>query len=292
MLRLVQPNIPQKDKWQAQNRGKHFNNLLTLSSLNIEPGIVERPTHIIWPETATPFVLDGNDPALRIISQIIPSKGALLTGSPRRTVVDKTTVNVWNSLHVVDGSAKIVETYNKSHLVPFGEYIPFRRYLDNFTSLTKLTRGRIDFSSGSGKRTLSVPGAPPVSPLICYEVIFSGSVVSNGKNGESKPEWLLNITNDAWFGVSSGPYQHLAAAQLRAVEEGLPLVRVANTGISAVIDGLGRIYRESKLNERTYIDSKLPMSLKEPTIFSKINDAGILLLIVLIFMVSRFKWCA
>ena len=266
--------------------------MLTLSSLNIEPGIIERPTHIIWPETATPFVLDGNDPALRVISQIIPSKGALLTGSPRRTVVGKTTVNVWNSLHVVDGRAKIVETYNKSHLVPFGEYIPFRRYLDNFTSLTKLTRGRIDFSSGSGKRTLSVPGAPPVSPLICYEVIFSGSVVSNGKNGALKPEWLLNITNDAWFGVSSGPYQHMAAAQLRAVEEGLPLVRVANTGISAVIDGFGRIYRESKLNERTYIDSKLPMSLKEPTIFSKINDVGILLLIVLIFLLSRFKWCA
>ena len=292
LLRLVQPNIPQKDKWQAQYRGKHFNNLLALSSVNIEPEIIDRPTHIIWPETATPFVLDGNDPALRIIAQIIPPKGALLTGAPRKTVVDNTTVNVWNSLHVVDSNAKIVATYNKSHLVPFGEYIPFRKYLDNFTSLIKLTRGRIDFSSGSGRRTISVPGAPPVSPLICYEVIFSGKVVSDRKKGATKPEWLLNITNDAWFGVSSGPYQHLAAAQLRAVEEGLPLVRVANTGISAVIDGFGRIYTASKLNERTYIDSKLPMALKASTIFSKINDFGILLVILLMFILSRFKWFA
>jgi apolipoprotein N-acyltransferase len=117
-------------------------------------------------------------------------------------------------------------------------------------------------------------------------------VVSDGKKGATKPEWLLNITNDAWFGVSSGPYQHLAAAQLRAVEEGLPLVRVANTGISAVIDGFGRIYKASKLNERTYIDSKLPMALKASTIFSKINDFGILLVIFIMFILSRFKWFA
>ena len=120
-------------------------------------------------------------------------------------------------------------------------------------------------------------------------VIFSGAAVSAVKKGEPQPEWLLNITNDAWFGVSSGPYQHLAAAQLRAVEEGLPLVRVANTGISAVIDGFGRIYKASNLNERTYIDSPLPMPLVIPTIFSKIKVVGIFPLIFLILILSRFR---
>ena len=153
-----------------------------------------------------------------------------------------------------------------------------------------MTEGRVDFSSGPGQRTITVPGAPRVSPLICYEVIFSGAVTSSDKKDMPQPEWLLNITNDAWFGVSSGPYQHLAAAQLRAVEEGLPLVRVANTGISAVIDGYGRIQKASNLNERTYIDAPLPMPLKTPTVFSKTKVAGVLLLVFFLIIFSRFRW--
>ena len=289
LLRLVQPNILQKDKWKPQLRGKIFNDLLTLSTANVELSRAKQPTHIIWPETATPFLLDGNDSALRTIAQVIPPKGALLTGSPRRTMENGTTIKLWNSLHVVSPDARIIATYDKFHLVPFGEYIPFRKYLDNFASLTSITGGRLDFSSGPGQRTITLPGAPPVSPLICYEVIFSGAVVPPDKEGKPRPEWLLNITNDAWFGVSSGPYQHLAAAQLRAVEEGLPLVRVANTGISAVIDGFGRIYKASNLNERTYIDSPLPTRIIIPTIFSKIKLVGIFLLIFLILILSRLR---
>jgi len=227
---------------------------------------------------------------LRVIAQIIPSKGALLTGSPRRTSINKATTKLWNSLHIVGPDAKILATYDKFHLVPFGEYVPFRKYLNNFLPLIKLTEGRVDFSSGPGQRTITVPGAPRVSPLICYEVIFSGAVTSSDKKDMPQPEWLLNITNDAWFGVSSGPYQHLAAAQLRAVEEGLPLVRVANTGISAVIDGYGRIQKASNLNERTYIDAPLPMPLKTPTVFSKTKAAGVLLFVFLLIIFSRFRW--
>jgi apolipoprotein N-acyltransferase len=290
LLRLVQPNILQKDKWKAQLRGKHLDNLLALSSAPMKYGKSERPTHIIWPETATPFVLDRNNSALRVIAQIIPPKGALLTGSPRRTSINKTTTKLWNSLHIVGPDAKILATYDKFHLVPFGEYVPFRKYLNNFLPLIKLTEGRVDFSSGPGQRTITVPGAPRVSPLICYEVIFSGAVTSSDKRDMPQPEWLLNITNDAWFGVSSGPYQHLAAAQLRAVEEGLPLVRVANTGISAVIDGYGRIQKASNLNERTYIDAPLPMPLKTPTFFSKTKAAGVLLLVFSLIIFSRFRW--
>ena len=292
VLRLVQPNILQKDKWKAHFRGKHLNNLLALSSAPLKSAKSGRPTHIVWPETATPFVLDGNDSALRVIAQIIPPKGALLTGSPRRTSINKTTTKLWNSLHIVGPDAKILATYDKFHLVPFGEYIPLRKYLNNFLPLIKLTEGRVDFSSGPGQRTITVPGAPRVSPLICYEVIFSGAVTPSGTKGMPRPEWLLNITNDAWFGVSSGPFQHLAAAQLRAVEEGLPLVRVANTGISAVIDGYGRIRKASNLNERTYVDAPLPMPLETPTIFSRTKEAGVFLFILLLIIFSRFRWFA
>ncbi|MEE2998556.1 MAG: apolipoprotein N-acyltransferase [Pseudomonadota bacterium] len=290
LIRIVQPNILQRDKWKAKFRDKHINNLLSLSSVINKYDNSIRPTHIIWPETATPFILDGNDQALKIIAQIIPPKGALLTGSLRRADNRKGTVKLWNSLHVVGSNARILATYDKFHLVPFGEYIPLRKYLDNFVSLIKLTEGRVDFSSGLGRQTISVPGIPPLSPLICYEVIFSGAVISKSEKNIVQPRWLLNITNDAWFGISSGPYQHLAAAQLRAVEEGVPLVRVANTGISAVIDGFGRIQKSSSLNERTFIDSALPKPIENPTIFSEFKILGVSLVVLLLLILSRFRW--
>ena len=289
VLRLVQPNIRQKDKWIPELRGKHINNLIELSQAPLKMGSFDRPTHIIWPETATPFVLEDNYPALRTIASIIPQEGALLTGSPRRKVLDNNTVKLWNSIHVVTRDAKISSTYNKSHLVPFGEYIPLRKYFDKFFSFIKLTSGRVDFSRGSGQKTMIIPGVPPASPLICYEVIFSGQVTPKLSMGNVNPEWLLNVTNDAWFGASSGPYQHLAAAQLRAVEEGLPLVRVANTGISAIIDGYGRTIRESKLNDRTHIDSHLPTKTLSKTVFSEFRDVGVFLLIIILVVLSRLN---
>jgi apolipoprotein N-acyltransferase len=289
VMRLVQPNIRQKDKWIKELRGKHLNNLIELSTASLKVGSSERPTHIIWPETATPFFLEENKSVLRRLSQIIPPEGALITGSPRRKIIKKNTIKLWNSLHVVNHDGEILSTYDKSHLVPFGEYIPLRKYLDGFFSFVKLTKGRIDFSNGSGHKTIMVPSAPPVSPLICYEVIFSGQVTSGAIRDVPAPGWLLNITNDAWFGISSGPYQHLATAQLRAVEEGLPLVRVANTGISAVIDGYGRVQKASTLNQRTYIDSQLPAPLKSSTIYSKLGIAGVGLLMIGLIVLSRFR---
>ena len=285
-LRLVQPNIAQKDKWKSNLRGKHLNNLLALSEA---PALGEyagrKPTHIIWPETATPFFLEGNDAALRVIAQVIPKKGALLTGSPRRTGGGGIPAQLWNSLHVVSPEAKISATFDKFHLVPFGEYVPLRKYV-NFA---KLTAGRTDFSSGPGLSSIAVPGLPPVSPLICYEAIFSGQAVPPPKSGHPRPGWLLNVTNDAWFGSSSGPYQHLAAARLRAVEEGLPLVRVANTGISAVVDGYGRTLKKLELNERAVIDAKLPAALSNSTLFSRIGSWGLLALLLGFLLISRMR---
>lgn len=283
-LRLVQPNIKQQDKWKPGLKGRHLNNLMSISESKIED---YAPTHIIWPETAVPFFLNKSPSGLRAISQVIPQGGALLTGAPRRTGSSKgdKPVQIWNSLHVISDQAEIVQTYNKHHLVPFGEYVPFR----NIINVDKLTAGRTDFSPGPGPRILTVPGAPPVSPLICYEIIFPGNVTGDKSGADGlKPGWLLNVTNDAWFGESSGPHQHFAAARLRSVEEGLPLVRVANTGISAVIDAYGRVKAQSRLNQRTFIDSPLPKALKNTTFYGKYGDWGVFALMLGIILIFRF----
>jgi apolipoprotein N-acyltransferase len=167
--------------------------------------------------------------------------------------------------------------------VPFGEYVPFRGVL-NLSALV----GRIDFSPGPGRLSVSVPNAPPVGPLICYEAVFPGSVVTN--DDDSRPGWLLNLTNDAWFGLSSGPYQHFAATRLRAVEEGLPLVRVANTGISAVIDGYGRIVTITKLGEKIAVNSPLPRALANRTLFSSAGNWVALVLLTICIGFSRLYY--
>jgi len=154
----------------------------------------------------------------------------------------------------------------------------FRKYL----GLKKITAGRTDFSAGPGPQTLKLPMLPSFSPLICYEVIFADGVVAAG----SRPKWLLNITNDAWFGMSSGPYQHFAMARLRAVEQGLPLIRAANTGISGVVDPFGRVIKRLSLNTRGIVDSPLPKSTKSATIYSKFGDWPILGLAIVLLIVS------
>lgn len=246
LLRIVQPSIKQTLKWRPELRRKHLDLQLRLSRA---PGY-ERVTHLIWAETAIPYLVDS-EPALRAkLAEVVPKGGALLAGAPRATEVDGRR-RLWNSLVVIDDTGGVVATYDKHHLVPFGEYTPLRPLL----GLAKLTVGSVDFSAGPGPRTLAgLPGLPPVSPLICYEAIFPGQVAP----AEARPAWLLNITNDAWFGDSSGPYQHFASARFRAVEEGLPLVRAANNGISAVVDPYGRVVARLGLDAVGTLDARLP----------------------------------
>ncbi|MSO75450.1 MAG: apolipoprotein N-acyltransferase [Alphaproteobacteria bacterium] len=258
-LRLIQPNVSQNLKWQPEERARIFRRLLELTAA---PGH-DRISHVIWPESAVPFNLTAEPEALAAMAQVTPQGGAILTGAPRAAGAGAS-FRAWNSLLAVDDRGRVVAAFDKFHLVPFGEYVPWRGMLP----IEKIVPGGVDFSPGSGPRTLDVVGLPPFSPLICFEVIFPGAVT----DPDNRPQWLLNITNDAWYGNSSGPYQHLEIARIRAIEEGLPLLRVANTGISTVIDGYGRVLARLALNQSGVLDTALPRALPGSTVYGRWGD--------------------
>lgn len=274
-LRLVQPNIPQSLKWSPELRVQNLRRYIEMSRLPAADG--QAPTHVIWGETALPFALDGTqDPVRDVVAQALEGleadDPAVLTGAVRITPQSEEPYQVWNSFVAIDAAGTLRATYDKSHLVPFGEYVPLRGILP----IDKITPGSTDFSAGPGPSTVNLPGLPPVSPLICYEVIFPGAVADRS----NRPAWMLNVTNDGWYGVSTGPYQHLATSRLRAVEEGLPLVRVANTGVSAIIDPYGRVLTRIGLDEAGVADGPLPAALP-PTLFARAGNLAPLGLVVL-----------
>ena len=276
-LRLVQANIPQSQKWRAALRQRHVLDQITMSTTFT--GDVP-PTHVIWGETAVPYFLDSDPNLMRLIGSAAPKGGLILVGAPRTAQPPRRGGPIWNSLEALNPQGRAVGNYDKSHLVPFGEYVPLRGLLP----IGKLTEGRGDFTAGNGPLTMRLPGLPPVSPLICYEIIFSGRVV----DPDDRPQWLLNLTNDAWFGTSAGPHQHLVAARLRAVEEGLPVVRVANTGISAVIDARGTVVAALGLDRRGVVDAPLPRALASPPLFARWGNWIVLILVALGFAAGLF----
>ena len=262
LLRIVQPNIEQTLKMSATSREEILRRLLAQTATPAEGTIAA----VIWPETAVPYIL-GNNPELREqIGAALPTGAVLLTGALRTEEG-----RYYNSLEALDGQGRILGHYDKAHLVPFGEYIPFREWLP-FNPIASMA----DFSEGPGPQTLALAGLPPFSPLICYEVIFPGAVV----DAANRPSWLLNVTNDGWYGRSHGPYQHFAMSQVRAVEEGLPMVRAANTGVSGVADAYGRIMQSLPLGAAGVVDVALPPPLP-PTLYAVYGD---ILFFALLFM--------
>jgi len=266
-LRLVQPNIPQPEKYASHLLLRNWQRLVDLSA---RPG---RPTHIIWPEAATGFPVARSAGALDQIGLFTARGQTLITGSDR-ILQESGRVVAYNSLYLFGSGGALPLVYDKFHLVPFGEYVPFARLL-NRLGISQLTVGE-GFSTGDHPHLLPVPGAPPMSPLICYEVIFPLAVTDPAA---PRPGWLVNITDDAWFGPWAGPRQHLLIAQVRAIEEGLPIARAANTGISAIIDGNGRVRAQLALNRTGVVDGALPVSLAQP-FYTQIGDLGVLVLIV------------
>jgi apolipoprotein N-acyltransferase len=253
-VRVVQGNIEQDLKWDAARRADWFARYLQLTR---EPGEVP-PAAVVWPETAVPYQLERDENARLAVAQVVPANGYVLAGGNRYELEAEPPV-AHNSLFALDGNGEIAATYDKVDLVPFGEFLPLRNIL-GLIGLQKLTEGTLDFIPGPGRVVVQVPGLPLFSPLICYEAIFPRSATPEGV----RPLWLLNVTNDAWFGRSSGPYQHLAMARLRAIEEGLPLVRAANTGISAIIDSRGQVVSSLPLGVEGVIDASVPPALATP----------------------------
>ncbi len=270
IVRLVQPSVPQTLKWNPALATEHLDRLLQLS----RSGGIQDVNLVVWPETAAPFNLWRDPGLLRQVATAVPKNGYLVTGAPRYTPQGEG----FNALHVIADDGSIKETYDKVHLVPFGEYVPLADFLGGLN----ITVARGSLSSGPGLTTLDLPGLPSASPLICYEIIFPGAVTDPSG---PRPGFLLNLTNDAWFGRSSGPYQHFASAKLRAVEEGLPLVRAANNGISALVDSYGRVVGRLELNEIGVLDLPLPVAV-EPTFFAHLGNWLLIPLAVLLTLLA------
>jgi apolipoprotein N-acyltransferase len=264
-LRIMQPNLPQDDKFNYSAKAQVMDRYLRLSDRATGPQSngVRDVTHLIWPEAAFPFFLTREPDALAQIAALLKPSTELITGAVRPAPnASERNPRAYNSVYVIDSDGSIRSIYDKVHLVPFGEYLPFQGVLERL-GLIQLTKVVGGFLSGDRRRAIDVAGAPKMLPLICYEAIFPGAAVPRGE----RPGWMINVTNDGWFGISSGPYQHFQQARVLAIAEGLPLVRAANTGISAVIDPVGRIVNSLPLGIEGVLDARLPTAI-EPTVYS------------------------
>jgi apolipoprotein N-acyltransferase len=278
----MQPNLPQDDKFNYSAKPQVMDRYLRLSDRATGPRSngARDVTHLIWPEAAFPFFLTREPDALAQIAALLKPSTELITGAVRAaSSANANNPQAYNSIYVIDADGSIRGIYDKVHLVPFGEYLPFQRLLERI-GLMQLTKVVGGFLSGDRRRAMDVAGAPKMLPLICYEAIFPDAAVPSGE----RPGWLVNVTNDGWFGISSGPYQHFQQARVLAVAEGLPLVRAANTGISAVIDPVGRIVGKLPLGVDGVLDARLPMAI-EPTIYLNYGNYFLILALVLSLLV-------
>jgi apolipoprotein N-acyltransferase len=266
VVRLIQPNAPQHQKWDRDFIPIFFNRQVDFTAQ------LPKPDLIVWPETAVPNLLDMAGPALEIIADAAAGTPVVL-GIQREEEG-----RYYNSLITLDRTGATSELYDKHHLVPFGEYMPAASLFARFNILGLAARADAGYSAGPGPALIDLGALGRALPLICYEAVFPQDV--NG--APSRPDVLLQITNDAWFGTRAGPQQHLAQARLRAIEQGLPMIRVANTGISAVIDPAGRIVDSLPLGRAGFLDVAVPAPLA-PTLYSRTGDWFALAALLVVF---------
>lgn len=253
VIRLVQANVKQEIKWvNSQKRENLLKHIYMSNAKNFDKVKV-----VIWSETSVPYVVNNDEALLEYLRQAVPDNGILITGGLRMEAPETQTQKfpqVWNSVFVL-GKSGVTQSYDKHHLVPFGEFVPFYHFLSFMyldEAIDSITGGGQGFAQGDGAKTLLTENFS-FSPLICYEVIFSSEVA----NRKKLPELFINLTNDAWFGNSSGPYQHFDMARMRAIEYGIPLIRVAGSGISALVDPFGRVIAKIPLNQEGVMDVDL-----------------------------------
>jgi apolipoprotein N-acyltransferase len=302
-LRIMQPNLPQDAKFRVENREEIMKRYLDLSDRATSPtstGVADI-THLIWPESAFPFILAKDTVALTQIAELLPQGVTLITGAAtlREGLPGETRSRYRNSIQVINHDGSVQATADKVHLVPFGEYLPFMDWLQRL-GLRQLIQLPGGFEAAERQTPLSIIGLPLIAPLICYEAIFPNKVIpqvvplasdlSDMSSSSSQIGLMLNVTNDAWFGKTWGPYQHFAQARLRTIEEGVPLVRAANTGISAVIDPYGRIRNSLPLGYEGVLDSNLPQTISMPP-YARFGDLFFINIIIMCFgIASVLSW--
>jgi len=272
-VNLIQANIPQTLKWNPAEAKENFMRHLELTSYT-DKKLADNL--IVWPESAVPFLLQEQPELLRAITDVMPHGAYLATGGIRLEGNQRENSRYWNSFFVIDDEADILGVYDKSHLVPFGEYVPFRKFLP---FIEKVAGGMGDFSVGGGPKTINLPDGIKIGPLICYEIIFPHQVVES----ENRPDIIVNVTNDGWYGFSTGPYQHFETARMRAVEEGIPVIRAANSGISGAIDRYGRVIARLGLNKKGNLQSEIVLPNRgenyTKTTFGRFGAAAIILIV-------------
>lgn len=310
-LRIIQPNLQQDEKFNYSRKPQVMSRYVDLSNGSTDPQSrgVRDVTHLIWPESAFPFFLTREADALAQIAALLEPNTVLITGGirPPDPRPNAAVTRAYNSIYVIGHDGSILSVYDKVHLVPFGEYLPFQSILERL-GLRQLTKLRGGFIAGNRRPNQRVPGAPDFLPLVCYEIIFPGDAVPRAQRAgwayehlgryvgwpfvsgsAERPAWMLNLTNDGWFGLSAGPQQHFQQARMRAIEEGLPLVRAANTGISAVVDPLGRVITSLPLGIQGVLDASLPQSIAA-TPYARAGDrtlGAVLALTFVLVMLSR-----
>lgn len=274
VVRLVQPNAEQRLKWDPTQARIYFDRLLAAS------GAEPRPDLVIWPETALPYMLERHP-------ELAPMIATAARGAPVALGVQREGGGrYWNSLVVIDPAGRITGRYDKHHLVPFGEYIPFGDLADRLLGIRAFAaQAGAGYTAGPGPMVLDLgPGLGRALPLICYEAVFPQDVNA----APERADWLLQITNDAWFGTVSGPFQHADQARMRAIEQGLPMVRVANTGVTAVYDARGRETASLPFGTEGHLDAALPGALP-PTLYARLGESPALLLLAGLALFLRLR---
>lgn len=295
VLRLMQPAIAQEKKFDPAETETIIATYLALSAADAgesgETNGLDEIDFLVWPESAFPFLLTDRPDVLAAIGELLPENTHLITGAMRAEADASPTAEdrVYNSIYLIDGNGEIAGAADKVHLVPFGEYLPFQDRLERL-GLEQLTQLRGGFTEGVDRRLIDGGEAGPFLPLICYEIIFSGDIqpsqTARPETGANRARWIVNLTNDTWFGRTPGPHQHFRQSVVRGVEEGLPVVRVANSGISGISDAYGRVLQQLGLGERGSIDGRLPKPVASPTLFSSYGNSLFFLMLAGLFVIT------
>ena len=298
VVRIMQPGLWPDQSFSPENKDEIVAKYIALSQTDdvAKHITLQDVTLLVWPESAFPFILTQDAKSLDAIGQMLPSHTTLATGAAREVDVQARDgkpeySEYYNAILAIARGGKIIDSYDKIHLVPFGEYLPFSALLSRL-GLRNFVPVPGGFEPGTSRHALAIPGLPPAAPLICYEAIFPDEVTAQTLVRPERPRVLLNVTNDGWFGLTTGPSQHFAQARLRTIEQGLPLIRGAATGISAILNPYGKVVASLPLGSSGILDGPLPMPIFTPLFVSYGKMLALMVwLSTLLFLLGSRRSC-